>query len=842
MTRDLRYAATALLRSPMFTVTATLALGLAIGANAAIFGLVDALWFRPPGVRSPSSLVRVFATSSTERQGAWSFPEFVDIRDGVGAFDGVVARGRRGAMLASADGTPELVLVNVVSANFFTTLGVNALHGRVFTDADPSTAGATAVLGHAFWQTRFGGDPSIAGRTIPLGRAGSIPVTVLGVLPPTFRDLDAGTDRDIWLPPVTWRQLAGRNDFDDRASRWFDVFARLGPRASATAADAETSILAQSFASRFPSISAGRGAHVVSDFDHRVESGGANAAVLLALVLLVIAITCVNVSNLLLARAEGRAAELALRAALGAARWRITRQLMAESILLGALGCVAGLAIGTWLIHLLPSIMGAPPGFRSVLVFESDARVIAFTLGTTVLTTLLFGIAPSVMATRTDVSSIIKAGSGLTGSGRSGGGLRHALVVAQIAVSLVLLCAAGVLVRSFGQTRLADLGFTRSPVLTAWGSSVDVPRDTAMNAVRQLEALTGVTGAAVALRAPLSLSGGGIAQPVFLPHAPAEAAAGLPSVKFNAVSSNYFTVLGTRLIRGRAFDHQDQMGGTPAIIVNERFAGQFFPGRDPLAGVVRLGGPAGIDHRIVGIAQNAAINAIGEASEPYFYLPYWARPYGEITFFMTTAGDAALLAMPARNVLRSLDSRLEPRRLITMREYIDHSARVYQTTALLASTLGSIGLMLTAIGVYGAIAYRVTQRSRELAVRVAIGAAPSQVMAMMLGEASRLVTFRPCARHSMRPPHDAPDDGAASGREALGHIVISRVLFPAPSRRGSGHPHPVAARHTREPRDPAPLTVCGSSSAESSAPAGKTPQGFLPSAASSSRTAAPAGP
>ena len=792
MTRDLRYAARALRRSPLFTATAALALALAIGANAAIFGLVDALWFRPPGVRNPSTLVRVLATTPTERQASWSYPEYIEIRDGVTAFEGVVARGRRGAMLASASGTPELILVNVVSPDFFTTLGVSATHGRVFTEADQRSAAATAVLGHAFWQTRFGADPSIVGRTIPLGRgAGSIPVTVLGVLPPAFRELDAAADRDAWLPPFTWQQLAGRNELDDRASRWFEVFARLRPGTSAAAAHGETSILAGSIASRFPATNAGRGARVVADLDYRLEAGGATAAALLALVLLVIAITCVNVANLLLARAEGRAGELALRSARGAARWRITRQLLAECSLLGALGSVGGLVVGAWLIRLLPAIMGAPPGFRSFLVFETDARVIAFTFGTTVVTTLLFGIAPSLMATRTDVGSIIKGGSGLTGSGRSSGAFRQALVVTQVAVSLVLLCAAGVLVRSFARTQSADLGFARTPVLTAWGSSSGVPRETAVQAVRLLEALPGVTSVAVAIRAPLSLSGGGMAQPVFFPHAPAEAAAGLPSVKFNAVSSNYFSTLGTRILRGRAFNDLDQQGFVPAIIVNERLAAQFFPGRDPLNGVVRLGGPAGTDHRIIGIAQNAAINAIGEVTEPYFYLPYWTQPHGEITFFLATAGDPALLALPARDALRQLDARLEPRRLITMGEYIDHSARVYQTTALLASALGTIGLMLTALGVYGVIAYRLMRRGRELAVRVAVGAAPAQMLSMLIREGCRVLLLGlaigiPCALAATRQmtsllfgiaPWDTPAFLASTGLLLV--VVGTAVLIPA---------------------------------------------------------------
>jgi putative ABC transport system permease protein len=434
--------------------------------------------------------------------------------------------------------------------------------------------------------------------------------------------------------------------------------------------------------------------------------------------------------------------------------------------------------------------MGAPPGFRSFLVFETDARVIAFTLGTTIVTTLLFGIAPSLMATRTDAGSIIKGGSGLTGSGRSGGGFRQALIVTQVAVSLVLLCAAGVLVRSFARTQSADLGLARTPILTAWGSN-DVPRETALQAVRQLEALPAVSSVAVAIRAPLSLSGGGMAQPVFLPHAPAGPAAGLPSVKFNAVSSNYFSTVGTRIVRGRPFDDLDQQGSTPSVIVNERFAAQFFPGRDPLHGVIRLGGPRGTDHRIVGIAQHAAINAIDEAPEPYFYLPYWTESRGEITFFLATAADAALLALPARDALRRLDPRLEPRRLIALREYIDYSARVYKTTALLASTLGTIGLILTALGVYGAIAYRMLRRSRELAIRVAVGAAPSQMLSMLLREGFRVLFLGlaigiPCALAANRQmssrlfgvaPWDTPSFLASASLLLL--IVGAAVLIPA---------------------------------------------------------------
>ena len=790
MTRDLRYAARTLFRNKLFTAMATLALGLAMGANAAIFGLIDGLWFRPPGVQDPGRLVRVFATTQTEADAIWSFPEYASLRDHVPAFEGVVARGRRGALLAIPDRSPELVLVNVVSTNFFTVLGVRALHGRVFTDDDVRNAEATVVLGYSFWHSRFGGDPSIVGRTIPIGRSGTLPVTVLGVLPPEFRDLEPAADRDLWLPPFSWRQLSNGEEFQDRASRWFDVVARLRPGASLETARAQVSALAASFARDFPDINAGRSARVITELKLRLDTGGATAGALLALVLLVVLITCVNIANLLLARAEGRSGELAIRAAIGASRWRVARQLMAECALLGLLGATAGLTIGAWLIRLLPAIMAAPPGFRSFLVFQTDWRVVGFTAATTLVTTLLFGIAPSWLSTSAPAASLLKSGPGLVASGSSRTLLRHTLLTAQIAVSLVLLCAAGVLVRSFVATERADIGFERAPLLTAWASR-DAPIATAREAVSRLEALPGVEQAAVAIRAPLSLSGGGMARPVFLPHAPADRAVGLPSIKFNAVSSNYFDVYGTQLLRGRAFNEEDQRAGTAAIVVNQQFAQQFLHGRDPLNFVVRIGGERGIDHRIVGVVRNAVINTIGETPEPYFYLPYWAGDYGEITYILRTETEPGTLSLPVRDALRGLDSRLEPRRVVTMREYIEHSSRVYQTTAILASALGGIGLLLTALGVYGVVAYWMLKRAREFAIRVAIGAAPWQLLSMTAREGFRLLVAGvalgiPAAllttRHMVSmlfrvPPSDALSFLCASGLLCL--IVGIATLIPA---------------------------------------------------------------
>jgi predicted permease len=732
MWRDFRHAVRALRTSALFTGAAVLALGLAIGANAAIFGLVDALWFRPPGVRDAGALVRIFATTETDQTGLWSFPEYRDIRDKTGAFDGVIARGRRGAVLPAADGAEQLVLVNVVSTNFFTTLGVQAQHGRLFTPADESSLEATPgiILGHAFWRERFGGDRSVVGRRLNIGRGGSLAVVVLGVLPETFRDLDAAADRDLWIPTPTWSLLNGRDEFERRDERWFDLLARRRADVPVAAAQAEVAALAAAMSREFGGTSAGRSARVIPELSYRLEAGGVNALTLLGLVLLVVLITCVNVANLLLARAAARSRDLAVRVAMGATRLRLARQLMAESALLGALGAMAGLTIATWLIRLMPAIIGAPPGFRSFLVFETDARVIAFTLILTLFTTMLFGIAPSWSAASGDVSPILKSSSG------PGGGLRRrsGLVTTQVSVSLVLLVAAGVLARSFVAAGTVDLGFGRRPILTAWSTSGNVAAETKQEAVRRLEGLPGVEGVAAAIRAPLSLSGSGLAQGVYFsdrPPAPGEA---LPQIKFNAVSASYFAVLDISVRRGRTFDATDERAGEPVIIVNERFASRYFPGRDPVGAIVRLGDSAGREHRIVGVVENTAINRVGEPPEPYFYLPYWRGNYGEITFFLHSGGTAATLGAATRDVLQRLDRRLQPRLLITMAEYIAYSTSTYQATATLAVALGGLGLLLTAIGAYGVMAYRTTRRTREIGIRVALGAANSQVMSMILRE------------------------------------------------------------------------------------------------------------
>src|SRR4051812_17470338 len=740
MWRDLRHSVTSLWRSPIFTLSAVAALGLAIGANATIFGLVDGLWFRPPGIEHPARLAWIYATTAEDRDGLWSYPEYEALRDRTTSFEGVVARGRRGATLSSPDGTSELLLVNVVSMNFFTTLGVRPAAGRLFAPGDEAALDQqpAIVLGHAFWKRRFGGDPSVVGRTLTLSRGGPIPVMVAGVLPETFREMDSAADRDLWMPPQTWMRLENRATFAARADRWFDVLAITKPSLRrARDATPEVQALAAQLAAAYPETNTGRSARVISHFARRLEEGGTNALALLGLVLLVIVITCVNVANLLVARGVARARELAVRAALGATRSRLVRQLLIENILLGALGAVSGLTLALWFIRLIPSLLVAPPGFRSFTVFQADARVLTFTLAITLLTTILFGVAPSWFAARTDVAPLLKTGTPGAGGRRADGRIGQVLATVQIAMSLVLLAAAAALARSFVEIRRADIGVSAPQVLTAWAAGGDgtpsrMPETTI--ALERLGALPGVSHTAVAFRAPLSFSGGGIARPVLFPERPLAPAAAPPSVKFNAVSREYFATLGVRLIGGRLFAAADEQPGEPVVIVNQEFAARFYPGGNALGSSVRIGSSHDPEHRIVGIVQNTAINSITEDPEPYFFLPYWRGSYGEATFFVQATGDAAALAPAVRDVLRKTSPSLEARRLITMRQYIDYWGSGYRATATLAVALGMLGLLLTVIGVYGVIAYRTTRRTREIGIRITLGATSGDVLRLVLHE------------------------------------------------------------------------------------------------------------
>lgn len=718
MLRNIRSGFRGLALQPAATAAAILTLGLAIGAQATILSVVDGLWFRPPGVPAASRLLRV--------QGDWSYPELIDLQRTVTSSQ-LVVRGGRGTLVEDPSGTPALALVNVVSDDFFQALGASAAYGRLL--AAPETA-PVVVLGHNYWQTRFGSDPAVIGRTLRLGAKGEVAVTIQGVLAASFRDLEAAHDRDVWMPQATWVQLAGRREFDDRRSRWLEIFAVRHDGVSVRNATAEILQAVSSMEQAYPERTGARRTRVITEASYRLETGGANAIALLALVGAVVLITCVNVALLQVARVMARRRDLGVRVALGATRRKLLGPLLAEAAWMGAGGAVVGLLSGAALIRAVPRILTPAPGFRDFLLITLDGRVAAATVGVAFITTLLFTLGPAWITLRSDFVGI--TGRGATELYRRSRG--HMLVVTQVACAFVLLAAAGVLTRSLWATDRGDFGVTRRPILTAWVPA-DLSRATGDAALLRLRALPGVADVAVAIRAPLSLSGGGRARAMWIPEARDAAADDLPVIKGNAVSANYFALMGTRIVSGRPFAEDElRGGGAPAVVVNEAFAERFFGGRGAVGALVHPGGPDRPAHRIVGVVQDAAVNGIGEPAEPYFYESFWDASPGEVTFLILPSLGAVVQPATVREALMEVDPRLEPRRMVAMDDYFRYATRDYRAMAVLAFALGALGLLLSMTGVYGVMAYRTAQRSREWAIRAALGALRRQLIRTVLAE------------------------------------------------------------------------------------------------------------
>jgi predicted permease len=737
MLRDFRFALRMLASRPLFTLVAALSLALGIGANSAIFSLIDALWFHPIAVPKAGEIVRVFSVTDQDREAMLSYPEYLDFKQQATSMRELAAVGGRGLSLIEGDNR-ELVTLNLVSPNFFTALGVKPALGRLFTpadQADPASA-AAVVLGNSFWIRHFGGDPKIIGRQLRVQRGNQVLVTVIGVLPASFRSIEPSGDRDLWFSQQSWAQLGDVHELETRGSRWFRVIGRLAPGAGARFADQQVRTVALRMSEAWPATNRGRRATVVPDLTHRLEEAGTDGLALLAIVLLVVLISSVNVANLLLSRAGSRGREMAVRLALGARRGRLIRQLLAENILLGMAGMLLGLLIGAILIRILPALMVPPPGLYAAQDFQFDSRVLIFSIAVSAVTILLFGLAPAWKSTRPDLIPALK-GEAAFGGARRRWPVRNLLVVAQVAVSMTLLASAGVLIRSFANTRLGDLGFGRKPILLVWLQS-DAQPELYRQVIARFEALPGVRSVAAAVRAPLSLSSNGIFQRVTFPGRPELAEAPPFEIKYNSVTANFLRTMGTPVLRGREFEPRDDIAGANSVLINDRMSQRFWPGENAVGKTIQTSGPRGKRLTIIGVVKNTPINSVGEPPEPYIYLPFWANFEQEITFFVETDGDPMGLAQAARQALKSVSTGLNPLTITTQNELIRFSTQSYQVTAELVGTLGVLGLILTAVGLYGIVSYGVSQRTRELGIRMALGADRGDTLWLVLREVALL--------------------------------------------------------------------------------------------------------
>lgn len=736
--QDVGFALRQLCRAPGFTLTAVLTLALGIGASSTIFCLMDAYWLHPLRVPHPGELVRVFATTPQDPSGLFTYSEYQALAQHTTALKSVVALGRRGSLMPRTDGTSALLLTNVVSSNFFDALGVKPILGRSFSNGDASTLRTHpgVLVGYDFWKREFSGDPNIVGRQITLlrGEHDRNKVDVWGVLPSEFREIDNGMDRDLWMPAEAWAAVAKPGDLTSSDFRWFNVLGRRALGSSVAQVHDQVATTAKVWALADPASNKGRGARAVSDFRYRLGNAGTSGLVLFAIVASVVLLAAVNVAHLLLARALARGPEIALRMALGARRSTLAHQLLIENLLLCLLSLSAGLAIASGVAVMLPRLLVREPAMlvqvgSAAAGLQVDWRVFLFASATTMATMLLLAFVPLRQVSRPDLLPQVRAGVETSTESRAPV-VRRVAIWLQIAISFALLVSTGTLVRSFLNTRTQSIGLTRSQVLLAWTQDPDAEmRDTI---VTRLKALPGVERVAYAIRAPLSMSEGGIAVKAVLPSHPE--LRDPVEIKFNAVSPDFLDVIGTHIVRGRGFMQADDQNGPAVVVINQAMAQKYWPAENPIGQIVKLKGSLqGADEaRIVGVAENAPINRIGELPEPYLYLPFHFSDMGEVTFALQTGTNAMSLAQPARQALIHIHPLLDPMMVTSLPELIRYSSGNYQMMAELVSALGVVGLTLTVVGLYGFLAFRVTQRRREIGIRMTLGATREETSLLVL--------------------------------------------------------------------------------------------------------------
>lgn len=726
--QDLRLAFRLLAKSPGATALSVLSMALGIGLTAGIFSVVDAGLLRPIAVDRPGDLL---AASSIADDGQ-AFDEYgwLDYQDMVRATDGLatlIASQRRGSMLGDAEENRRLLLTSPVTSNYFSVLGLRGELGAASVEAVDGRP--QAVLSHKLWMTRFGGDLHIVGKTILLnGKA----FQVSGVMPGQFYGLARGISTDVWISTGAWFNVFnGREEQQSRAGQ-FEIAARLKPGVTAAHAAAVMDAAVRGEGKHKPSPAGSTGTSLEPRYALTWTASLLYGGGLLLVLGSILFVACANVAQLRLAQAETRRKELAMRKALGATDWRVVRQLLIETAVLS----LAGFALG---IALADAFMNKVAQFVSTIEAHVDlgislnSRVLTYTVAAMLFSVLLASLAPSRRAMRLHVAEVLKSDQGVAGA--SGGWLRRALIGGQVALSVALTGSAVLFVTSLRNASEVKPGLDPHKNLLTLAV---IPRHGATAstwcapACERLAALPGVRGATYARRLPLSGSGGGWSIRVEVPgQAPLDAHA-------NSVAGNYFSLLGTRVVAGRGIDSSDREGSPPVAVISQTLARQMLPGRNPLGQWISVGGK---QRQVVGVAEDAPSNDLHEMPSAYLFLPYTQMPLSDVTLMIETAGDPALLERVARLELKSFDPRSEVYEAGTLRKQMEAALAPDSMMASLISGLGAFAILLTAAGLFGVVQYSVNRRTRELGLRMALGAHPGEIQRMILGESLRMAAW-----------------------------------------------------------------------------------------------------
>jgi putative ABC transport system permease protein len=708
---------------------------LAIGANTAIFSVINAVLLRPLPYANPERMVTVWGTQSKRgvTRAPFSYPDFADFHAQSNSFDGLAAYTDASASLAEHD-TPEQIAGEVTSAEFFKALGVQPALGRAFApDDEQSGVSGVVVISHGTWQHRFGGEQNIIGRQVTLDGKSR---TVIGVLPADFQFPFSTESPEYFLP------INPKDDLDkQRGAHYLSVIGRLRPGVTAQQAAAEMKGIAARLEQQYPDTDASRGINIVGAQDDMVSTLRPTLLILLGAVGFVLLIACANVANLLLARASRRGREIALRVALGASRARIVRQLLTESLVLSLAGGALGLLVAVWGVRLISSFVPADiPRFSETGL---DPTVLAFTLAASVLTGLVFGLAPALSASKLDLNESLKEGGRSATGGRARNRVRSLLIVSEVALSLVLLVGAGLLIKSFLKLRNTDPGFNPENVLTASISlpSAQYSEDARIaqfyqQAIERVSQLPGVESAGAITPLPLSDNGMSI---TFYPKDGPPPRPGEELVSAARVTSpDYFRTMGVPVVEGRAFSDADRADTQKVVIVNQTLARKFFPGADPLGRQLHLG-LNDLDAVIVGVVGDVRHQKLDKEAGPEFYVPFAQVPFGDMSLVVRTrTDDPAGLSAPLRGAVQAVDKDIPVFKLQTMRSLIGHSVARQRFSMTLIAVFAGLALALAMAGIFSVMSFLVAQRTHEIGIRMALGAQRRDILRMVVFHAMGL--------------------------------------------------------------------------------------------------------
>jgi len=748
--QDIRFGIRTLRKSPGFTAVAVLSLALGIGVNTAIFSLINAVILRPLPVISESNRLVWF-------RAPMSYPNFEEYRETNDVFAGMLASGGKAEFSMGGSDEPNLVQGEFVTADYFSTLGISVSMGRAFLPEEDQASGAhsVVVVSNNLWQNRFGGDPSLIGKTVILN---GLNFTVVGIAPKGFIGTEVGINRDLWVPMAMYSQLnppatTASNTAPDRLRNrnvyWLNVIARLKPGVTRQQAEAAMTTIAEQSAT----------AHNESNLDERLRSvqlvpvaGGLDprdredavplAALLMVVVGLVLLIACAHIASLLLSRATLRQREVAVRQALGASRSRLIQQFLTESILLSLLGGSGGLLLGLWTTEIIRSLSSSTP--LASVDMSLDYRVLGFTLLVSLATGVIFGLAPALQASRSDLVPALKNDATMMGTYRRSK-LRSAFVIAQVTLSVVLLIGSGLFIRSLRNAQAIDVGFDYSHGLT-------MPLDLGLlrmdeekgqefyrRLIDQAKSLPGVQQASVARFLPLGFSSA--QREVFVEAGGAATDIASTTVGYNAVGPDYFQTMGITVLSGREFNVHDRAGSPHVVVINETLAGRLWPGENPIGRRLSLNSAKGPWVEVIGMARDGKYSTLGERARPFIYQSGLQDYSSKMTLVVRTESDPAAMVGALRNEVHALEPGLAISDIKTLAEQVDLSLLPARLAAGLLGVFGLLALVLATIGIYGVVSYSVASRTHEIGIRTALGAQSTDIIKLVLREGMVIVVI-----------------------------------------------------------------------------------------------------